>query len=90
MDTLPDASGLQSVDVKKQYTTAAYTATHRWPQFDKADFDEPFNGTLGPGAYFVKSFCPQVLNDLTWEGPRYYMEPWVDYHLNVTYRISGL
>ena len=78
---------LDSIDCCKQYTTACYTATHRWPQFSKLDPVEEYVGQeLKPGAYFVTKFCGE--EDLTWEGPRWYLEPWVDYHLNDTHYID--
>jgi len=45
-----DTPTFMSIDCAMQYTTCAYTATHRWPQFSKLDFVEDFDGNgLGPG-----------------------------------------
>ena len=79
----PDDYEILSVDICKQYSTATYLMTHAWPQFSKLDFVEEYTGQdLKPGAYFVTRFCG--LEDLTWEGERWYLEPWVSYHLNET------
>jgi len=61
-----------SIDCSMQYTTCVYLASHRWPQFSKLNFVEDFDGSLGPGAYLVTHF-DGPLNDLSWEGPRYYL-----------------
>ncbi len=81
-DQLLPAGELQSVDCDKQYSTAGYMVTHRWPQFSRLDCIERFDGRLTPGVYYVTRFGGSV--DMTWEGPRWYPEPWVDYHLNET------
>ena len=78
-----------SVDCKKQYATCAYTAEHRWPQFSKLDSIEPFDGQLAPGVFFVQQFHGiDGFDDCSWEGPRFYLESWCDYHLNETQFIT--
>ena len=71
-----------SIDCSLQYTTAAYTATHRWPQFSKLDYIEEWDGKLHVGAFLVTDFHGP--RDTTWEGKKWYLEPWLDYHLNIT------
>ena len=83
-----DPEELRSIDCSKQYATAIYTATHRWIQFSKLDFVEPFGGEICDGVFFVKSFAASFIDDLSWEGPRWYPRQWIDFHLYETKRIT--
>ena len=79
----PPDQPLRSIDCAKQYSTALYTATHRWIQFSKLDRVEDFDGTVCDGVFFVTAFRAPF-DDLTWEGPLWYPRSWVEYHLNET------
>ena len=57
----------RSIDCCKQYSTALYTATHRWAQFFKLDRIEEFDGTLCDG-FFLVTDLRAPLDDRSWEG----------------------